>query len=265
MMDFGGFRLHVRDSGKRDAPAVILLHGFGSSLHTFDAWADALDEKYRVIRFDLPGSGLSEPDPTGIYTDDRSMEILLELMDRLGVTSATLVGNSIGGRLAWRFAAAHPLRVRKLVLISPDGYASPGFEYGRAPEVPALVTAMRYVLPKSMLRPNIAAAYGNPGNLTDETLERYHALLLAPGNRTAMIERMRQTVLVDPVPILGTIAIPVLLVWGEKDAMIPLANSDDYLRALPQAERVTFPELGHVPHEEAPAQAIIPVLEFLAR
>jgi len=265
MMDVLGFRLHVRDSGSRDAPAVILLHGFGSSLHTFDAWAEALQEKYRVIRLDLPGSGLSEPDPTGIYTDDRSMEILLELMDRLGVAEAALVGNSIGGRLAWRFAAAHPQRVRKLVLVSPDGYASPGFEYGRAPEVPILMSAMRYVLPKSMLRPNIAAAYGNPDNLTNETLERYHALLLAPGNRAAMIERMRQTVLVDPVPILGTIAIPVLLVWGEKDAMIPLANSDDYMRALPQAERVTFPELGHVPHEEAPAQAIIPVLEFLAR
>ncbi len=265
MMDIGGFRLHVRDSGSRDAPAVILLHGFGSSLHTFEAWADALDEKYRVISFDLPGSGLSEPDPTGTYTDDRSMEILLELMDRIGVAEAALVGNSIGGRLAWRFAAAHPKRVRKLVLISPDGYASPGFEYGRAPEVPALVTAMRYVLPKSMLRPNIAAAYGNPANMTEETLERYHALLLAPGNRTAMIERMRQTVLVDPVPILGTIAIPVLLVWGEKDAMIPLANSDDYMRALPQAERVTFPMLGHVPHEEEPAQTIAPVLEFLAR
>jgi pimeloyl-ACP methyl ester carboxylesterase len=193
------------------------------------------------------------------------MEILRLLMDRLGITKAVLVGNSIGGRLAWRFAAAHPDRVTKLVLISPDGYASPGFEYGRAPEVPALMTAMRYVLPKSMLRPNIAAAYANPGNLTEETLERYHALLLGPGNRPAMIERMRQTVLVDPEPILRQVKIPVLLLWGAKDAMIPASNAADYQRALPQAELVIFPSLGHVPHEEAPDLSLEPVRKFLMK
>jgi pimeloyl-ACP methyl ester carboxylesterase len=264
MMDFGGFRLHVRDSGKPAAPAIILLHGFGASLHAFEAWADVLDENYRVISFDLPGSGLSEPDPSGVYTDARSMEIVLKLMDRLAIKSAVLVGNSIGGRLAWRFAADHPDRVTRLVLISPDGYASPGFEYGRPPEVPALMTAMRYVLPRFMLRPNIAAAYGNPDNLTVETFERYHALLLAPGNRAAMLERMRQTVLVDPEPFLRKIRVPVLLLWGEKDAMIPLANAADYMRILPQAELVTFPALGHVPHEEAPLASLAPVLAFLA-
>jgi pimeloyl-ACP methyl ester carboxylesterase len=264
MIDIAGLRLHVRDAGRPDAPAIIMLHGFGSSLHTFDAWASALDDTYRVISFDLPGSGLSEPDPTGVYTDVRSMEILRLLMDRLGITKAVLVGNSIGGRLAWRFASAHPDRVTKLVLISPDGYASPGFEYGRAPEVPALMTAMRYVLPKSMLRPNIAAAYANPGNLTEETLERYHALLRAPGNRTAMVERMRQTVLVDPEPILRQVKIPVLLLWGAKDAMIPASNAADYQRALPQAELVIFPSLGHVPHEEAPDLSLEPVRKFLA-
>jgi pimeloyl-ACP methyl ester carboxylesterase len=264
LIDMGGYRLHVRDTGPRDAPAIILLHGLGSSLHTFEAWANALDSAYRVIRFDLPGSGLSDPDPTGVYTDVRSMDILLALMDRLGVQNAVIVGNSIGGRLAWRFAGAHPDRVKKLILISPDGFASPGFAYGMAPEVPALMSAMRYVLPKAVLRPNIAAAYGNPDLLTDETLERYHALLLAPGNRAAMLERMRQTVLVDPEPILRKIKVPVLLLWGAKDAMVPLTNAADYLRVLPSARLVTLPTLGHVPHEEAPDVSLVAVRSFLA-
>ncbi len=264
LVDMGGYRLHVRDTGPRDAPAIILLHGFGSSLHTFEAWALALDGEYRVIRFDLPGSGLSDPDPNGVYTDVRSMDILLALMDRLQVKNAVLIGNSIGGRLAWRFAEAHPDRVMKLVLISPDGFASPGFAYGKAPEVPALMSAMRYVLPKAILRPNIAAAYGNPDLLTDETLERYHALLLAPGNRAAMLERMRQTVLVDPEPILREIKVPVLLLWGAKDAMVPLTNAADYLRVLPFARLVTLPTLGHVPHEEAPDVSLAAVRSFLA-
>lgn len=263
LVDMDGFRLHVRDSGPRDGLAVVMMHGFGSSLHTFEPWAKALSDRYRVIRFDLPGSGLSEPDPTGIYTDQRSMELLMVLLDRLGVERAVLVGNSIGGRLAWRFTATHPERVAKLVLVAPDGFASPGFAYGRAPDVPLMLSLMTYALPKAMLKANLVVAYGNPQALTEPLLERYHALLLATGNRQAMIERMRQTVLVDPVPLLKTISVPVLLLWGEKDAMIPLANAQDYLAALPNARLVSFPMLGHLPHEEATEQSLVPVRAFL--
>jgi pimeloyl-ACP methyl ester carboxylesterase len=264
LIDVGGVRLHIRDTGRRDGPALVMLHGFGSSLHTFEPWAKALEGAYRVIRFDLPGSGLSEPDPTGVYTDERSMQILIALLDRLQVRRAALIGNSIGGRLAWRFAGAHPERVTKLVLISPDGFASPGFAYGRKPDVPAALSLMRYALPKALLRPNIAAAYGDPAALGEDTLERYHALMLAPGNRAAMIARMQQTVLSDPEPVLRAIAAPVLLLWGAKDAMVPVANAADYVRALPRSQLVTFPALGHVPHEEAPDASLAPLLAFLA-
>jgi pimeloyl-ACP methyl ester carboxylesterase len=115
-----------------------------------------------------------------------------------------------------------------------------------------------------MLRPSLAAAYADPDKLGDTTLERYHALMLAPGVRNAMLERMRQTILRDPVPALQRIHVPVLLLWGEKDAMIPVSNGQDYLAALPRAKLVTFPDLGHVPHEEAPEKSLVPVLEFLA-
>jgi len=264
LLEIGGVLVHVRDTGPRDAPAVMMLHGTGSSLHTFEPWAEALEGDYRVIRFDLPGSGLSGPDPTGTYTDARSMAIMLGILDRLGVDRAALIGNSIGGRLAWNFAAAHPDRVDRLILISPDGFASPGFEYGRPPEIPAFLSLIRYALPKALLRPSIAAAYGDPDALTEETLERYHALLLAPGNRDAMIERMRQTILVDPEPILREITVPVLLLWGEKDGMIPVANAGDYMRALPRSRLVTLPSLGHVPQEEDPGASVAAVRDFLA-
>lgn len=96
-------------------------------------------------------------------------------------------------------------------------------------------------------------------------MERYHALLLAPGNRQALLQRMRQTVLTDPVPFLRGIEVPVLLVWGELDAMIPVANAQDYLAALPDAKLVVLPGVGHVPQEEAPAESLVPVVDFLAR
>ena len=263
MVTVSGATLHVRDTGPRDAPAVILLHGFGASLHTWEPWAADLDDEFRVLRLDLPGAGLSPPDPTGDYSDDRVIGLLLALMDQRGIDRAALIGNSVGGRIAWTLAARHPERVTRLVLISPDGFASPGFEYGKAPEVPAIMGLMRYTLPRGMLRDNIAVGYADPAALSDDTVTRYRDLMLAPGARQAMLDRMEQTVLTDPVPLLKRITAPVLLIWGEKDAMIPFDNARDYQDALADVRLVSFPDLGHLPHEEAPAQSLPPVRAFL--
>jgi pimeloyl-ACP methyl ester carboxylesterase len=257
----------VRDSGAKtensNAPVVVLIHGFGGSLHSWEAWADGLAASHRVIRFDLPGSGLSSPDPTGDYADARTMQLLIALMDQLGVGRADIVGHSIGGRMAWTFAATHPERVNKLVLVSPDGFARPGFVYGSTPEVPATVKLMRYALPKTLLKMSLAPAYGNPQFMTDELATRYHDLMLGPGSRDALIARMQQTVLVDPLPLLARIQAPTLLVWGEADGMIPFANSADYLKTISNVKLAAFKGIGHLPQEEAATQSLKAVAEFL--
>jgi len=263
MVTLAGTRLHVRDSGPKEAPAVILLHGFGASLHTWEAWAQALASNHRVIRLDLPGSGLSPPDPSGDYTDARTMQLLIALMDQRGLARASVVGHSIGGRIAWTFAAHHPERVDKLVLIAPDGFASAGFEYGQPPEVPAAVKLMRYVLPKPLLRMSLVPAYADPKTLTDEMTTRYHDLMLGPGSRDALIARMEQTTLVDPVPWLRRIQAPTLLLWGEQDAMIPFGNSADYMKAIANVTLVALPGVGHVPQEEAAERGLAAVKAFL--
>jgi pimeloyl-ACP methyl ester carboxylesterase len=265
LVELDGTRLHVRDEGPRDAPVVLMLHGFGSSLQTWDAWAEGLRERYRVLRLDLPGHGLSGPAPGGDYSDAHAHRLLDALLDARGIARATFVGHSIGGRIAWSHAAHAPARVERLVLVAPDGFASPGFEYGRAPEVPVTAVAMRWVLPRVALRGALEPAFADPSRLTDALVERYHALMRAPGNREAMLERMRQTVLEDPVPRLRTLAMPVLLVWGERDAMIPVGNADDYLRVLHDASLARLPGVGHVPQEEAPAASLAAVRGFLDR
>ncbi|MFN3320408.1 MAG: alpha/beta fold hydrolase [Allorhizobium sp.] len=230
-----GVRLRLRDSGPRDSEAVIMLHGFGASLETWEKWAEALSARYRVIRFDLPGFGLTGSDPTGDYTDARSMQVLAGLMGQLDIDRASLIGNSLGGRIAWNFAAVFPERVNRLVLVSPDGFASPGFDYGVAPKVPLIMRALLYTAPRSMLKANLAAAYGNPTALSDADVTRYHDLMLAPGVRRAILQRMGQVILREPGPILAQIQAPTLLVWGELDGMIPISNAQDYLRFLPNA------------------------------
>ncbi len=260
-----GLRLRLRDTGPRDAPALIMLHGFGSSLDTWEPWAKALSAKYRVIRLDLPGFGMTGPDPTGDYSDARTLAILAGLMDQLGLPRATLIGNSLGGRFAWEFAARYPQRVAKLVLISPDGFASPGFEYGKAPEVPLVMNLMPWVGPRSLIRANLAPAWARPDALSDAVLERYRDMLLVPGVRRAILDRTRQTVITDPAARLRSIAAPTLLLWGEQDHMIPVQNAQDYLRLLPNARFVRLPGMGHVPFEEAPAAALAPLERFLAQ
>lgn len=264
LMDVAGTVLHVRDSGPVSSGVVIImLHGVGSHLQTWDGWSNALRAEARIIALDLPGAGLSHPDPTGNYSDERTIGILNALMDDLDIRQAVIIGNSLGGRIAWTFAALHPDRVSGLVLVSPDGFASPGFEYGKPVDVPAIMSLMTVALPQSMLRQNLEIAYSDPSRLTQPVMDRYHALMLAPGNRQALLDRMRQTILAPPVPLLAQITAPVLLVWGEDDRMIPIANAQDYLIALPNAQLVVLPSLGHVPHEEAPLISVVPVITFL--
>ncbi len=263
MRQVGPWRLHVRESGPRDAPVVVLLHGFASSLQTWDAWAEGLQKTYRVVRLDWPGSGLSPPDPANDYTDARSLQLLLALLDELGVQRASWVGHSMGGRIAWTFAARHPERSERLVLVAPDGFASFGMAYGQAMAVPASWGLMRHVLPRALLRMNLQAAYAQPQNLSDALTRRYHDLLRAPGARQALLTRLQQTVLQEPLPLLRQIRAPTLLVWGEADAMIPVAHAQDYLRAIEGSRLLVLPQAGHLPQEEAASASLQAVAAFL--
>jgi pimeloyl-ACP methyl ester carboxylesterase len=124
--------------------------------------------------------------------------------------------------------------------------------------------ALPYVLPSFMLRDSLAPAFANADVVTDALFSRYRDMMLAPGVRKAIVDRMNQMVLVDPVPLLKSIKAPILLMWGENDGMIPFANSADYLRALPNATLAALPGVGHIPQEEAPTTVAI-VRKFLDR
>jgi pimeloyl-ACP methyl ester carboxylesterase len=259
-----GLRLHLRDTGPRDAPALILLHGFGDSLLGWEAWAQALQGQFRVIRFDLPGAALTGADPTGDYSDERAEQILLALMDQLGLAKASFIGHSMGGRIAWRFASDQPQRVDRLVLLAPDGFASPGFEYGKAPDFGPGVGLIRYALPRAAVSFSLKPAYADPGRITDDDVDRLWHLMLAPGVRGALLDRLRSWVPQDPTARLGRITAPTLLLWGEKDGMIPVANAQDYLKAMPTARLVMLPGVGHLPQQEAPVASLPAVRAFLA-
>ena len=265
-----GMRVHVRDEGPRDAaqPPIVLLHGTLSSLHTWDGWARDLARDRRVIRFDLPGFGLTGPAPDGDEGLARMVRTTFTLLDSLGVRRAVLAGNSLGGAVAWEAALAEPQRVAGLVLVDAVGYTQekrpipPGF---RVASLPVLRQLTEELLPKPLVAIALREAYADPSRLSDELVTRYHELARREGNRLALVRRALRLPDDFAPQRLRALDIPTLIVWGAEDRLIPPVHADSFHRDLSRSRVVVLPDLGHVPHEEDPAASVAPVREFLGR
>ena len=258
-----GLNIHYKDTGPKDAPVVLLLHGFGSSLQTWDVWASKLEPHYRVIRLDLPGFGLTGPSPLHDYSEAGDLATLMHFVDKLGVASFSVIGHSMGGKMAWGLAAAAPDRVKALVLMAPDGFPE-AKDIGTKPyAMPSIMGVIKFSLPKFLVRKSIEPAFFDVNALSDSLVDRYYDMLRAPGVRAAILERSNQTIYSDPVPRLKKIKAPTLLIWGEQDQMIPSSNAQSYAHVLSDSQTVLLPKLGHLVQEEQPEIALAHVAAFL--
>jgi len=264
-----GMQVHLRDEGPRGDPQpIVLLHGTSASLHTWDGWAEALKGQRRVIRMDLPGFGLTGPMPDGNYQLTHYVEVLVALLDQLGVQQAVVAGNSFGGGLAWKLAVDHPERVSKLVLVDAAGYPYDptsvpiGFKVA---QIPWLRPVMENVLPRGMIESSVRNVYGDPSRITPDLIDRYFELTLRAGNRHALGERFRQSPGGQYAAQIPSVKQPTLILWGGQDRLIPPDNADHFQRDIAGSRLVVFDGLGHVPHEEDPAATVAAVQSFLAR
>lgn len=266
-MAVNGMQVHVRDEGPRDDPMpIVLLHGTSASLHTWDGWAASLRGQRRVIRFDLPGFGLTGPDPQGDYSMAAYVRFVGAMLDVLGVRSCVLVGNSLGGQIAWETAVALPQRVGKLVLVDAAGYPlhSESVPLGfRVARMPGLRVLMEHVLPRGIVESSVRNVYGDPAKVTPALVDRYYDLALRAGNRQALAQRLSLSLSSHTDPI-KTLKLPTLILWGAKDRLIPLENGNHFASDIAGSKLVVFDGLGHVPHEEDPQQTVAAVKAFLA-
>lgn len=267
LREIDGVLTHVRDEGPRsDTTPLLLLHGTSASLHTWDGWSAALGADRRVIRADLPGYGLS-----GQFADgesvDRYTRWMRALLDSLGVRRAIVVGNSLGGRLAWGLASADTARVVGLVLVDATGYPSRptsvplGFRIAR---LPVLKHLAKDLLPRGIIKSSLRNVYGDPSRVSDTLIDRYYAMARREGNRAALVRRFASDMdSVDTLSIAG-IRAPTLILWGMRDRLIPPENADRFARDIRGSQVVRFDALGHVPHEEDPLVTVAPVRNFIA-
>jgi pimeloyl-ACP methyl ester carboxylesterase len=267
--------VHLRDQGPRDDPLpIVLIHGTSASLHTWEGWAAVLQERRRVISFDLPGFGLTGPfDPDSGYTPDdyggdTYAGFVRDLLDALQVPRAVLAGNSLGGEVAWRTAVLAPERVAALVLVDASGLSHQPEEVPAAwtlARIPVLNRISQWTLPRGLVTEGVQGVYGEPSRVTPALVDRYYELTLREGNRRALRLRLQQHGFGADADRIDALTVPTLILWGGRDRLIPPAAGEEFQRRIAGSERVVFDDLGHVPQEEDPARTLQPVLDFLQR
>ena len=262
-----GMEVHYRDQGNdKDVLPIVLIHGTGASLHTFDPWTEQLKSQYRVVSMDIPGFGLTGPFPDRDYSMDRYVSFVEQFLNAKGIQKCIIGGNSLGGSIAWQFAVKNPTMVDKLILIDAAGYplqseSKPiAFVLARIPIVNKLLT---FMTPKSMVRSSVENVYADKSLVTDQLVERYFKMTLRQGNRQALVDRMNMEGESDKAKLIPDIQAPTLVLWGEEDLLIPVSYAHQFHDDLPNSELVILKNMGHVPMEENPEASLVPVVEFL--
>jgi len=263
-----GMQVHFRDEAEvPDSLPIVMLHGTGASLHTWDGWTKILKQKRRVIRLDLPAYGLTGANPSGDYSTQAYVSFLHAFLEKIGVEKCILMGNSLGGSIAWHFAVAYPHLIKKLVLIDATGFptknAQPPLAF-RLAKIPIANELIKYITPRFIIEKTILNVYGNKSKVSNELIDRYFELSLREGNRQAFIDRMKVPFDTPDTLKIKELKMPTLILWGEEDKLIPVENAYKFKRLLPYNNLVIFKGIGHLPMEENPEFTAISLQAFLS-
>ena len=259
-----GSRLRLIDSGAAGAVPVVFIHGIGASLF---AWRHQLPviagAGYRVVAFDNRGFGFSDKPAHG-YTTAAYTHLVVALLDSLHISSAVLVGHSMGGAIAAEVALTHPDRVRGMVLIDAAGYGIrwPGvLKIARWPFVGAFATMFRGRWVTGRI---LRSTFADPRKVSEADVDQYYAPVPEPDYGRALRGVLREFRF-DTLSggRLATVQTPTLVLWGDGDRWVPLRDGTGFAQDLPRSEFVIVERAGHNAHEEAPGQVNRLLLDFL--
>lgn len=275
----GGVHMHYRDEGDPNAPVLVLVHGFSASLQTWEPWVERLATgsqrlgDYRVITLDLPGHGLTRA-PAGYQPSMQAFaEAVHEFAQSQGLTRFALGGNSMGGNVAWVYALAHPDAVSALILVDASGWPDTRSDAQASPLVfkllgnPISAALLRDLDATQLTRQGLLAAFPmHPEMVDDAMVRRYTELARAPGHRDMLIQLSlgREHREYATPERLAALTMPVLILEGDHDVLVPPEHAQQFKDAIAQAQLVMFEGVGHAPQEEIPDQSAMRVHEFLA-
>jgi len=267
-----GVTIHLRDEGPRDGVPIVLLHGSNADLHTWQPWVEGLKNSYRVIRFDQIGHGLTGGDPNDDYSRANFTSDIVEVADSLGLDRFILGGNSMGGKHALAFAATHPDRLGGLVLV--DGSGGPAIDDGKDDDdsgnigfaiarTPGINRIAEQITPRSLIKRSLSQSVSVQSVVTEEAVDRYWELLRYPGNRRATMARFSASYEPLSEAEIAAVNVPTLIIWGEEDRLIPVEAGRWLEQTMPNAQLAVYPEIGHLPHEEAVGPTLADLSKWL--
>ena len=253
-----GNKVHYRDQGTKDGDVLMLIHGTSASLHTWEPLVRELKSNYRLVSFDLPGHGLTGETVDRRYDSGAYIRTLVDLMTHLNLSSATLIGNSLGGRIAWQAALLHPDKVKSLVLLAPSGAkrvtpAGSNIGFKIMNSAIGRYLSLR-ITPKILIRRSLEQTVVDKDLVTDSMVDRYWQLLRMEGNRRAMSEVFgaRRT---ESDSVANSVIVPIntpkLVLWGEQDRILPINTMEQFESVWSNDLFYRISDVGHLPQEEA--------------
>lgn len=250
-LNVDGVRVHYRDEGS--GPPLVLLHANFGSLLSWDNAVDVLKKKHRILRFDMTGHGLTGPDPSGDYSLERTVQLTGRFVDALGLTRFAIGGTSIGGTVAMHYTAAHPERVERLILLSPGDLEGRSVRRARG-RVPRIADILEYITPRAMASFMLKSRFGDPSRVDDQLIDQWYEMWLRDGQRAAILARLRAYSSADQGKVTAAVAVPTLILWGEKNPQAPIEQADELRKMLanaPDVKVITYPGVGHMAADEA--------------
>jgi len=248
---------------------LLLIHGLGASVVTWRDNMSQLAERFRVYSIDLPGHGDSDK-PNIDYNADWMVEFLRRFIESLGIERLTLVGNSVGGALALMTALAHPNMVSRLILVSSASLGREITLWLRLPSLLAVGEAMTGG-PMSSTAFMIRKTFYDEKIATPELIGELRRTNSMPGAREAVLKIIRESISLlgvkrqyVRVKDLNRLEIPILIVWGAEDKIIPVKHAYRAARANDRVDLHVFANCGHWPHMERAAEFNGIALEFLS-
>ncbi len=256
-ININGTKVHYCDQGS--GPVLLLLHGILSSLHTWDAWTALLSPHYRIIRFDLPGFGLTTRLQSAPYSRDLFLDFLNQFVETLGLEQIDIAGNSIGGYLAWNYAMQYPEKVNRLLLIDAVGYPQDLPRIMNFVNAPLIRNIAGHMAPWIFFEQSVRSIYGDKSKVTDQVIARYYDMASSSENRGAYVDVLRllknQCDSKALCSGIDTIKSKTLLMWGEKDPWVPVEIVKNWERDLVSSQTIIYDGVGHLPMEEIPRQS----------
>ena len=266
-IDVDGVRVHYQEAGDERAPAMVLIHGFASSTLVWSkVFLKLAEAGYRVIALDMLGYGYSAKPRRGEYTIAGQSKLLVRLLDRLGIPRAIFVGSSYGGAVAATCALDYPDRVEKLILVGAVNNNRPlAFTLMRVfgSRVFGDVVSPLLIGSRRLLRRRMKRVYDRHSWVLDERrVDARHLPLRAAGTHRAIIRTVRGWDAERISRDAHLIKQPALLLWGENDLEIPLADGERLHAEIPGSRLIVFLNCGHIPHEEYPEAFTNVVTDF---